>query len=189
MRIAFLLLLASVVAAGTAAAANRPTVGVRSCRVAETRTQVEAVFGHFATRAEAQAVLDGITKVGFKNVVIESDGCGDFEVELDGIASADRMPFALEAKRAGYAISFEQTDAPNAFHPNAFNASFGTRRTITAANKLERKVASLGFRYVDIAYMGPHAWRVTAPRISLAATRAFRAEAARAKLTVSFVLR
>jgi hypothetical protein len=167
----------------------RPTVGVRGCRINGSGGKVEAVFGHFLTRSEAEQELARIEKVGFKNVAIENDGCGDYEVELDGVESAARTPFALEAKRAGYEVSFEQTAPPNAYRRGHVNAVFGTRATISAANLLERLVASHGFRYVDIAYMGPNEWRVTAPNIPVAVKRAFGAEAARVKLPVTFLLR
>src|SRR5205085_1342772 len=115
-----------------AADAARPRVEVHGCRTSEVRSHVEAVFGHFATRTAAEEIVRRLEENGFKNIEVENDGCGDFEVELDGVASPDRTPFALEAKRAGYEVSFEQGELPNAYHAGYVNAVFGTRPTIVA---------------------------------------------------------
>jgi hypothetical protein len=147
---------------------------------------VEAVFGHFATRAAAADFLRVAEHRGFKGFGIESDGCGDFEVESDGIAQAQRTAFAHEAEISKIQVTWEQSAPPDLPSHGHVLAVFGTRRTITAANALAWKVAGYGFRYIDIAY-GPGAWRVVEPEIPVAKEAAFRAEVARSKhLSVTF---
>ena len=70
---------------------------------------LEAVFGRFATSAAAESVQRRATRSGFKNVQIESDGCGLLKVTLHGIPSLEvGRDFIAEAQRVGFHPMLEQ---------------------------------------------------------------------------------
>ncbi len=55
------------------------------------RTHDRAVFGHFATAGAANALAKRAKALGFQGIVIENDGCGDYEVLINGAdKTADR---------------------------------------------------------------------------------------------------
>ena len=185
MRVAVIAVLAAALVPAAAAAAS-VTDNAAGCRTNDTGRNVEAVFGHFATRQAAAAFLRIAEHRGFKGFEIENDGCGDFELESDNITQAQRTAFAHEAEISDIQVTWEQPAPPDRRVPGHVVAVFGTRRTITAANALAWKVAGYGFRYIDIAY-APGAWRVVQAGIPVAQTAAFRAEVARSKhLSVTF---
>src|ERR1700758_2671724 len=104
-----LLVLPLGVVAGVAVAPQPSAFGATSgasCRRAELRRQDEAVFGHFATPAAARALAKHATAEGFKGTKVTNDGCGDYEVEIDGDKPADRVSFAAEAQKAGFPVTF-----------------------------------------------------------------------------------
>ena len=112
-----LALLATFVALTTSAAGSTAAwaaTGEPACRTAEVREHDEAVFGHFANRADALKLKAGARAKGFQGIKVEDDGCGDFEVEIDGAdRGADRSSFANEAARAKsfMAVSLYAQDA------------------------------------------------------------------------------
>lgn len=159
-----LLTLAAIAStSGVAQAAN----GEPACRTSEVRQHDEAVFGHFASRAEALALKAHARAQGFQGIKIEDDGCGDFEVEIDG---ADNQPtrtsFANEAAHAGFQVTFEQTAPPLAFVQGQVVGTFAAKTTLAAANALTGRLASAGFRYIDIART-PTRWLVVMPQVPL----------------------
>src|SRR5205823_512021 len=111
----------------------------------------------------------------------------DFEVENPSITQGQRAAFVLEAAQTGLQVSFEQTAPPDRAVPGYVNALFGTTATLAAAERLRLKVAGVGFRYLDVVYSGPRAWRVLAPHLPVSSEAAFRAEVRKAKLSVTFV--
>jgi hypothetical protein len=151
------------------------------------RVHDEAVFGHFATRGAAQALANKAAAWSFKGIKIENDGCGDYEVEIDGAdRSADRMSFAVEAHKAGFPVTFEQTAPPLARTPKTTYGVFGTFRSITAANALSWRLASVNFHYIDIAYQNGK-WLVVMPAVPLTAALSIAAEVHKAGFHIAFL--
>jgi hypothetical protein len=72
--------------------------------------ELEAVFGHGRTRAEADELVSRAATSGFVGLQLEPDPCGGFEVMLDGFqdrAQADE--FVSEAKAHGFDVVIEQS--------------------------------------------------------------------------------
>jgi hypothetical protein len=177
-----LLALVSVAAAGSAAAAN----GEAACRKGEIRVHDEAVFGHFSTLAAAKRLRARAAKVGFAGIKIENEGCGDFEVEIDGAdTQAQRTSFALEAQKAGFQVSFEQTAPPLAFKEKQVVGIFGSKTTLASANALMHHLAATGFRYIDVARTATR-WLVVMPQVPIKQALPIAHEAATAGLHVQF---
>jgi hypothetical protein len=79
-------------------------------RPATTDENVEAVFGRFGTIAAAESVQMRAARAGFKNLQVESDGCGLFKVALHGIPSLQvGRDFVREAKRVGFPPTLERS--------------------------------------------------------------------------------
>jgi hypothetical protein len=169
----------AVAAAAVALAACTPT--------AEVRQHDEAVFGHFATMAQARAYARKARAVQFKGIKIENDGCGDYEVEIDGAdAQKQRSSFAAEAAKAHFTgVSFEQTGDP--LHPPKGQAYgvFARKPTVTAANALAWKVAAASFRYIDVVPSGGR-WLVVMPQVPVANALSIAREVARAGFHIQF---
>jgi hypothetical protein len=78
-------------------------------RPATTDENLEAVFGRFGTTTAAESVRMKAARAGFKNLQVESDGCGLFKVTLHGIPSLEvGRDFLREAERAGFHPTLEQ---------------------------------------------------------------------------------
>ena len=151
------------VVVGSAAAVN----GEASCRSSEVRIHDEAVFGHFSTIAAAKRLRTRARKVGFAGIKIENDGCGDFEVEIDGAdTQAQRASFFNEARKAGFPVTFEQTAPPLAYHAGQVYGVFGSKTTLAEANALAWRLARANFVYVDIART-PKRWLVVMPQVPI----------------------
>ncbi len=139
--------------------------GEPACRTAEVRQHNEAVFGHFASRADALKLKARARAQGFQGIKIEDDGCGDFEVEIDGAdTQAVRTSFANEAARAGFQVTFEQTAPPMAYKQGEVVGIFAAKPTLAEANALMQRLAAVGFRYIDIART-PTRWLVVMPQV------------------------
>jgi hypothetical protein len=157
-------LLAGAAIAGSARSA-RAVTGEPACRTDEVRQHDEAVFGHFATAAPARALRARAAALGFKGIKIENDGCGDFEVEIDGAdRQADRSSFAEEAKKAGFPVTFEQTAPPLEYRQGQVVGVFASKRTIAEANSLMWRLSAHGFLYTDLART-PTRWLVVLPQV------------------------
>ena len=75
----------------------------------DTNPDLVGVFGHFRTKAGAEAFKPRVDSV-FKHVsIIQDGGCGnDFEVAVTGITSpAQGSDFAEQARGLGFAVSIE----------------------------------------------------------------------------------
>ncbi len=97
----------------------------------------EAVFGHFSTFAAAKKLKKHAAAFGFAGIKIENEGCGDFEVEIDGAdRQADRSSFAQEASKAGFPVTFEQIAPPMQYQQGQVVGVLGQMRTVAAANSL-----------------------------------------------------
>jgi hypothetical protein len=76
---------------------------------AKSEGNLEAVFGRFASSAAAESLQRRATRSGFKNVQIESDGCGLLKVTLHGIPSLEvGRNFIAEAQKVGFHPMLEQ---------------------------------------------------------------------------------
>ena len=178
------LLLAAIAAAVLASGARAAQPA--SCQISEIRQHNEAVFGHFATRAQAQSLMRRAAGQGFQGLKIEDEGCGDFELEIDGAdRGADRASFAAEAKKAGYQVTFEQTGPPLQPPKGQVVGTFGKLATVTAANALAQKLASIGFRYIDIVRVGAR-WAVVMPQVPVKHALSIAAEVHKAGFRITF---
>lgn len=163
-RLLFVALFAMAAVAATARPAAAVT-GEPACRTNEVRQHNEAVFGHFSTLAEAKKLKTNAAAVGFAGIKIENDGCGDFEVEIDGAdTQAQRSSFAIEARKAGFIVTFEQTAPPMEFRQGQVVGIFATKRTLADANTLMQSLARSGWLYIDIART-PTRWLVVMPQV------------------------
>ena len=183
-------LLVVIVAAGAAAlatgAVSSGASGPAACVTAEIRQHDEAVFGHFASRAAGAALARRAAKLGFKGIKIENEGCGDFEVEIDGADRvADRSSFAAEARKAGFQVTFEQTGPP--LHPpkGQVVGTFAKLPTLTAANTLALRIAGSGFLYIDIVKVGAR-WAVVMPQVPVKHALSIAAEVHGAGFRITF---
>ena len=123
---------------------------------------------------------------GFQGIKVEDDGCGDFEVEIDGAdRGADRSSFANEAARAGFQVTFEQTLPPMAFKQGQVVGIFAAKRTLDEANVLMQRLAPIGFRYIDIA-RSPTRWLVVMPQVPVKQALSIAREVSTAGFRITF---
>jgi hypothetical protein len=163
-RFAVLLLLFACAAFATGAAA-RPAAAPAACVTPEVRVHNEAVFGHFSTLAAAKELKARAAAVGFQGIKVENEGCGDFEVEIDGAdRQSDRTSFSQEASRAGFQVTFEQTGPPLQPRAGEVVGVFARKRTVADANGLMTKLSRSGFMYIDLALEGK-VWLVVMPQV------------------------
>ncbi len=180
---AVLLATAALAAAASPAAA---LTGEAPCRTDEVRQHNEAVFGHFSTLAAAKALLARAASVGFQGIKIENDGCGDFEVEIDGAdRQADRSSFAIEAKKAGFSVTFEQTAPPMEYRQGQVVGVLASKRTLAEANALMWRLSGNGFVYIDLARVGTR-WLVVMPQVPIKHALSIAHEVATAGFSIQF---
>jgi hypothetical protein len=159
---------------------------VAGCTTPEVRTHNEAVFGHFSTRAAAVAYARKPRAQGFQGIKIEDDGCGDFEVEIDGAdTQQQRSSFAAEAAKAGFQVTFEQRGEPMQPAPNEVVGVFASKTSLAAANALAWKLAAPGFRYIDIVPSGRR-WLVVMPQVPVRAALSIAKEVAKTGFHIQF---
>lgn len=157
-----------------------------SCRTAEVRHHDEAVFGHFATLAGARAYAKKPKRDGFQGIKFENDGCGDYEVEIDGAdTQQQRSSFAAEAHKAGYEVTFEQQGEPLQPPAKQVYGVFASKTTLEAANALAWKLAPLGFRYIDVVPSGTR-WLVVMPQVPVKSALSIAREVAHAGYRIQF---
>src|SRR5207248_10097558 len=71
---------------------------------------LEAVFGRFDRRTDAERTLRRVLGVGFKGSMIEADGCGRLKVDVHGVPSlAVGHELVAEAAKVGVHATLEQT--------------------------------------------------------------------------------
>jgi hypothetical protein len=178
-----LVLTTLVVAAGTTQTGAAQSAG---CRKPFLRTHDRAVFGHFATLAAAKALAAKAKKLGFEGIVIDNNGCGDYEALINGAdKTADRGSFAAEAQKAGFPVTFDQLAPPLERLPGYTYGVLGTFGSIGAANKLAWKLASVNFRYIEIAYVNGR-WQVVMPAVPLKSALSIAAEVHKAGFHIAF---
>jgi hypothetical protein len=183
-RVAFSLLLVTCAAFAAGAAAG--PAAAPACVAPEVRVHNEAVFGHFSTLAAAKTLKSRAAAVGFGGIKVENDGCGDFEVEIDGAdRQADRASFAKEASRAGFPITFEQTAPPMMYKAGEVVGVFARKRTVAEANALMGKLSKNGFLFIDLVPEGK-VWLVVMPQVPVKHALSIAHEAATAGYHVQF---
>jgi hypothetical protein len=173
-----------LVVVGAGAGGSAP--GEPACRSAEVRIHDEVVFGHVSSRAAARKLAERATRRQLMGVKVEADGCGDYEVEIDGAdTERDRSSFAAEAAALGFDISYEQEAPPLGFEPGHVIGVLGRLRTLDAANTLQQRLARLDFRYTDVV---PHRkqWWVVMPQVPVKAALSIAKEVATAGYRVQF---
>jgi hypothetical protein len=181
-----------LLAVGPAGGSREPRA---TCTAQDDQTEGwEAVFGHASSLREATVLLNQARKVGFTATRIEA-ACGDFEVEVPGGSQLkradDRAAFALEAKSAGFKVTFEAPCCE--YTPDlrgAVEAVFGHFPTLEAATPVYERALAIGFR-VEVEQDGPRDFEVELPGgpsgFRTAAERAsFAAEARTAHFSVLF---
>lgn len=179
-------LLAIACACLAAGAAARPAAAPAACVKPEVRAHNEAVFGHFSTLAAAKALRARAIPFGFSGIKIENEGCGDFEVEIDGAdRPADRTSFATEAARAGFPVTFEQTAPPMQYKAGEVIGVFARKRTVAQANTLMGKLSANGFLFIDLVFDGK-AWLVVMPQVPVKHALSIAHEAATAGYHIQF---
>ena len=140
-------------------------LSLAGCATSEIRQHNEAVFGHFASAAAAQAYARGPRQLSFQGLKIENEGCGDWELEIDGADTVrQRASFSAEATKAGFRISFEQTGDPLNPPPGEVVGVIARKATVTAANAVVWNLVGYGWQYLDIVYADGK-WLVVMPQV------------------------
>jgi hypothetical protein len=156
------------------------------CATPEVRQHDEAVFGHFASAAAARAYARAPRGLRFQGLKIENEGCGHWELEIDGADTASqRTSFSAEATKAGFHISFEQTGDPLNPPPGQVVGVLARARSVTAANALVWRLVGHGWQYLDIVYSGG-AWLVVMPQVSVKSALSIARELAKAGFHIQF---
>jgi len=177
-----LLAVAAVAAALSSAARAAPP----ACVKPEVRQHNEAVFGHFATLAAARKVMRHARAQGFQGLKIEDEGCGDYELEIDGAdTEKDRDSFYREAMKAGFPVTFEQTGPPMQPPPGQVVGVFARKRTVGDANALMWRLAAANFRYIDLVADG-RTWLVVMPQVPVKHALSIAREVASAGFHIAF---
>ena len=161
-------------------------LSLAGCATPEIRQHNEAVFGHFASAAAAQAYARRPKKLGFQGLKIENEGCGDWELEIDGADTArQRASFSAEATKAGFHISVAQAGDPLNPPPGEVVGVLARKATVTAANALVWQLVSRGWQYLDIVHSGGK-WLVVMPQVPVKSALSIARELAKAGFHVQF---
>jgi hypothetical protein len=128
----------------------------------------------------------GPKSLHYQGIKIEDEGCGDFEVEIDGAdTQTPRTCFAAAAAKSGFQITFEQRGEPLQPGPNEVVGVFASKTTLAAANALAWKLAPLGFRYIDIVASRGR-WLVVMPQVPVRNALSIAKEVAKAGYRIQF---
>jgi hypothetical protein len=150
------------------------------------RSHTNAVFGHFATLAEAKALKAVAAGRVFKGLRIANNGCGDYEVYIGGAdRSSDRSSFAGEARKAGFHITFQQTAPPMQYEPKHVVGVLGSFRSVAKANALMWTLSDRGFVFLDLA-RAPTRWLVVMPQVPIKDALSIAHEVASAGFHIQF---
>ena len=171
----------AVVACSIATAATEP-----ACRTLAPRGHTNAVFGHFATLAEAKAYKAEAAAQVFKGLRISNNGCGDYEVFIGGAdRPSDRSSFFNEAHQAGFHVSFQQTTPPMQYHPKQVVGVLGSLRSVAKANALMWALSDHGFYFLDLARSSTR-WLVVMPQVPIKDALSIAKEVATAGFHIQF---
>jgi hypothetical protein len=172
----------SIVAAQTVARASSEP----PCRTLAPRAHINAVFGHFATLADAKAYKAKAAAKVFKGLQIMNNGCGDYEVYIGGAdRPSDQSSFYKEARDAGFHVTYQQSAPPMQYQPNHVVGVFGTFRTVAKANSLMWTLSDRGFWFLDLA-RAPNRWLVVIPQVPIKKALSIAKEVATAGFHIQF---
>lgn len=150
------------------------------------RSHINAVFGHFSTRAGAKAYEATAAAKLFKGLRIVNNGCGDYEVFIGGAdRPSDQSSFYKEASGAGFHVTYQQSAPPMQYAANHVVGVFGSFRTVAKANALIWALSDRGFWFVDLA-RAPNRWLVVIPQVPIKKALSIAKEAATAGFHVQF---
>lgn len=156
------------------------------CATPEVRQHNEAVFGHFASAAAARAYARRPKTLGFQGLKIENEGCGDWELEIDGADTAkQRGSFSKEATKAGFHISFEQTGDPLSPPAGQVVGVIARKASVTAANALVWTLVAHGWQYLDIVSSSGK-WLVVMPQVPVKSALSIAQEMSKAGYHIQF---
>lgn len=156
------------------------------CRTLVPRSHTNAVFGHFATLAEAKAYKAKAAAQVFKGLRIMNNGCGDYEVFIGGAdRPSDRTSFFNEARDAGFHITFQQTTPPMQYQPKHVIGVLGSVRSIAKANALIWALSDRGFQFLDLA-RSARRWLVVMPQVPIKDALSIAREVATAGFHIQF---
>ena len=125
------------------------------------------MLGHEPTAARATATVKRLLAIGYKGTKVEIRGCGDYAVVIESPEFSKypvRNAFALEAAKAKLIVSFARP-ASTALKAGEVTVVFGHTPTLATAVALLKRVAAAGWRETDVAYGGPHDWKVAWPGV------------------------
>jgi hypothetical protein len=161
-------------------------LSLAGCAAPEVRQHDEAVFGHFVGAAAARVYARRPKALDFEGLKIENEGCGDWELEIDGADTArQRASFSAEATKAGFHISFEQTGDPLNPPPGEVVGVLARKATVTAANALVWQLVDRGWQYVDIVYSAGK-WLVVMPQVPVKSALSIARELAKVGFHIQF---
>jgi hypothetical protein len=148
-----------------------------------------AVFGHVTSLWQGVLQKRRIQGSGFTGIQFEKDYCDDIELAVPGADTpAVRGELVKEATASHLSISFEPPDILKRSQPEIWKAIFGSRPTLSRANKLQSDIADVGFHEgSDIERIALHAWRVVVYNIPTSSQDDFAAEARSVGYRVTFV--
>ncbi len=148
-----------------------------------------AVFGHVTSLWQGVLQKRRIQGSGFTGIQFEKDYCDDIELAVPGADTpAVRGELVKEATASHLSISFEPPDILKRSQPGIWKAIFGSRPTLSRANKLQSDIADVGFHEgSDIERIALHAWRVVLYNIPTSSRDDFAAEARSVGYRVTFV--
>jgi hypothetical protein len=173
--------LASTGAAQAARAGSEP-----SCRTLAPRSHINAVFGHFATVAGAKAYEAKAAAKVFKGLQVMNNGCGDYEVFIGGADhGSQQSSFYLEARNAGFHVTYQQSAPPMQYEPNHVVGVLGSFRSVAKANALMWTLSDRGFWFLDLA-RAPNRWLVVMPQVPIKKALSIAKEVATAGFHVQF---
>jgi len=179
-----LVALIALASTGTAAAARAGSEP--PCRTLAPRSHINAVFGHFATLSGAKAYKAKAAAKVFKGLRIINNGCGDYEVFIGGADSGSQQSsFYLEARNAGFPVTYQQSAPPMQYEPNRVVGVLGSFRSVAKANALMWALSIRGFWFLDLA-RSPDRWLVVMPQVPVKKALSIAKEVATAGYHIRF---
>jgi len=148
-----------------------------------------AVFGHVTSSWQAILQKRRVQSSGFTGIQFKKDYCDDIELAVPGADTPTvRGELVKEATASHLSISFEPPDILKRSQPGIWKAIFGSRPTLSRANRLQFDIADVGFHEgSDIERIALHVWRVVVYNIPTSSQDDFAAEARSVGYRVTFV--
>ena len=171
-------------AAQTTTATSASAVQEAPC-ASQQQPGIVADFGHFASVAAANRMIERARAVGFQGLEVQRRSCNDFAVVLRGLQSVRQgRSLQREARAVGLTVRLDCRSQPP---HGGLAAVFGRRRTRRAAQRLAAEAEHVGFQGLQIVQDRCNDWEVVLYGIQTAAQRrAFAREARHAGFHVKF---